>query len=388
MTNELPTLIACLTPPGRGAIATLGVRGPMAWTITRELFRRTAAPAKGHQATAPLPEEPTPGRYGLGWLGEPTRAFADEVVLLVKELNPPWLELHCHGGPLVIQFVQDLFTSRGCEAVPWTEFDRGRIPEWQLAAQHALVQAPTVRTANIALDQWHGAFRKTIAQIRGDWTSDRRQSALEALRRQIALSPVGRHLVAPWRVVLASAPNVGKSSLSNALAGFARSVVAATPGTTRDVVTTRIALDGWLIEIADTAGLRSACDDLEDAGIARAEAAIASADLCLWLLDGSSAPVWPESKPDHMMLVINKIDLPRAWDWGEASDAVRLSAKTSEGLPALGQAIVSRLVSAAPLPGEGVPHTEQQRTALEQLATALGAKRDDDMANLLDELLQ
>ena len=81
------------------------------------------------------------------------------------------------------------------------------------------------------------------------------------------LVPVAEHLDRPWRVVIAGAPNVGKSSLVNALAGFARSLVSPTAGTTRDVVTTRIALDGWPIELCDTAGQRESADAVESAGI-------------------------------------------------------------------------------------------------------------------------
>src|SRR5207244_11945531 len=87
----------------------------------------------------------------------------------------------------------------------------------------------------------------------------RRGDAMEAGRLLDELARyagVGRHLTAPWRVAVAGAPNVGKSSLVNALAGYQRSVVAPTPGTTRDVVTALLAIDGWPVELADTAGLR------------------------------------------------------------------------------------------------------------------------------------
>ena len=101
-------------------------------------------------------------------------------------------------------------------------------------------------------------------------------------------APLGRRLTAPWRVVVAGPPNVGKSSLVNALAGYQRSIVAPTPGTTRDVVTTRLAIDGWPVELADTAGVREATDALETQGVRLAREATAAADLCLWVLDASA----------------------------------------------------------------------------------------------------
>src|SRR5438132_4391844 len=100
-----PTLIACLTPPGAGAIATLAVRGPDAWTITRSLFRGR------------LPDAPTAGKFYLGRFGEGTDA-CDEVVLAVK---PRWLELHCHGGLEAVRFLRELFAARGVSAGSWQE---------------------------------------------------------------------------------------------------------------------------------------------------------------------------------------------------------------------------------------------------------------------------
>lgn len=364
MTANQTTLLACLTPPGQGAIATLAVRGPRAWSVTRELFQQSGA--------GQLPEGPRPGQFQLGWLGDRAKGAADEVVLLVKQVQPlPWLELHCHGGVEVVRLLQEHFEGRGVITVAWPEFERHRLPVWQVAAQEALVEAPTVKTAAIALDQWHGAFAQSIAQCTAAWQARDRDGARRRFERVHSLVGVGRHLVRPWRVVLAGAPNVGKSSLSNALAGYARSVVAPTPGTTRDVVTTSIALDGWPIELADTAGLRAASDALEQKGTERAQAVIASADLCLWMVDGSSTPSLKDGRSDQLLTVINKVDLPPAWDWETMPGAVRVSAKTSTGLTELCQRIVERLVPRPPEPGEAVPYTESMCVTMEAIAAAL-----------------
>src|SRR4029453_3197945 len=98
-----------------------------------------------------------------------------------------------------------------------------------------------------------GAVRQVVAEItREDWSD-----AVELLGAVLEFAELGQHLTAPWRVVLAGPPNVGKSSLINALAGYQRTIVSHVPGTTRDVVTTTTAIDGWPVELADTAGLRA-----------------------------------------------------------------------------------------------------------------------------------
>src|SRR6185369_14624432 len=127
-----------------------------------------------------------------------------------------------------------------------------------------LAHAPTLRTASILLDQLHGAFERGVTRIL-DLLATNPEAAREPLRELARYAPIGRHLVEPWKVVVAGAPNVGKSSLVNALAGFQRAVVSDIAGTTRDVVSVPVAFDGWPVELTDTAGLREA-EGLEAAG--------------------------------------------------------------------------------------------------------------------------
>ncbi|HZZ77008.1 MAG TPA: GTPase [Gemmataceae bacterium] len=318
----MDTQIACLTAPGKAAIATLAVRGPLAWSITRELFK----PIKGA-----LPADAAPGRCSLGKLGTQQ---ADDAILAVKS---DCIELHCHGGIEVVRMVQELYRARGAISVPWQAF----LPE-PTDVLDMLAHAPTTRTAGILLDQANGAWERCI-------------DAMDSTRLA-ELVPLGRHLVEPWRIVIAGAPNVGKSSLMNALAGYTRSIIAPTPGTTRDLVSVRLAIDGWPIEVTDTAGIRAAPGELEQQGIARAHAAARDADLRFWVLDGSSEPVFPDERSGWHML-INKIDLPATWDWQSVPEALRVSARTRDGVADWCAWISRLLVPAPPAAGEAVPCT-------------------------------
>jgi tRNA modification GTPase len=373
------TWVARLTPPGAAAIAVLGLHGPEAWSLARTLFRPIS------QSGRLLPEQPEPGRSWVGRLGG---ELADEVVLVVRSAAlVPWLELHGHGGREVLHWLVEMLQAHGVRSCSWQDFEQLTTGDaLQTAAVAALVQAATPRTAAILLDQYHGALARTLTSIRA--ALDRHDEAgagclLEELAQR---ADVGRHLVSGWRVVIAGAPNVGKSSLVNALAGFQRSVVSTVPGTTRDVVKTRIAVEGWPIELADTAGLRPEAEALEEQGMARARQAAAAADLCLWLLDASSGPVWPGAA--NVRLVVNKIDLPPLWDLRQASGAIRVSAQTGEGLEELCQALARWLVPIVPPPGAAVPFAPEICQRIDDARLHLQAGRWAEARDALAGALQ
>jgi tRNA modification GTPase len=368
MSGERETCVACLTPAGKSALATIEVLGPRAWEAVHALFR----PIRG----GTLPEQPEEGRFWFGRIGE---GMSEEAVLAVRRVAPqPLIDIHAHGGREVVRFLLETVRARGVVEIPWEEMlRRGEADALRGEAAVMLARATTARTAGILLDQYRGAFDAFVKQVREEIEAGRREHARELLREVLRHEDVGRHLNAPWRVVIAGAPNVGKSSLVNALAGYQRSLVAPTPGTTRDAVTVQLAIDGWPVEVIDTAGLRSGGETLEALGMEQARLAAAQADLVLWLLDASQPPQRPAEVGSKVRLVVNKVDLPAAWDLADAGDALRISAATGEGVSELVAAVGAWLVPEAPPAGAAVPFTPAWIERLEEAERLLGGNGDE-----------
>ena len=237
-----------------------------------------------------------------------------------------------------------------------------------------LARAPTLRTAEILLDQAHGALSEAITGLIRAIDEDR-ALALAGLHLLAVRTAVGLRLLSGWRVVIGGRPNVGKSRLLNAIAGFPRAIVDHAPGTTRDVVNYTTSFEGWPVELADTAGLRGTDDLVERLGIERSRHAQNRADLILLVLDRSE-PLLPidlelMSTTKDALLVANKSDLPPAWP---AEDAIlkscaiaTVSAHRGDGISRLIAAIRERLVPDPPPPAGAVPF---RRAHLEVLVQA------------------
>ncbi|HUT92210.1 MAG TPA: GTPase [Thermoguttaceae bacterium] len=361
-----------LTPPGRGAIASLLVEGPDAANLVESGF--VAAGGR------PLVSYPL-GQIVFGRFSVESHPGEDIVACRRSEHS---VELHCHGGQAAVARVREMLVRRGCRVGSWQEWIAGQ-HEDRIAreARIALADARTERTAGVLLDQYHGALRRAVEAVRDSLTAGNARTATEQLQNLLARAELGRHLVQPWRVILAGAPNVGKSSLINALVGYRRAIVHAAAGTTRDIVSATTAIDGWPIELSDTAGLRQSEHALEQAAIELAQRQLASADLVLLVFDFSQPwsdadqTLW-KSRPEGLV-VHNKCDLPQAPD-PPCPYGLLTSALTGAGMEALVRAIAERLAPDSPPPGAAVPFDDDQIVHLRETLAAIS--RHDSPAAL------
>jgi len=351
--------VSFLTSPGRGAIATCRIEGPIVgWNAEPVLFR----PATG----APLAQRAV-GRVVYGTWG----AANPEDVVAVRTAETT-TEISCHGGSAAPERVLADLVSCGSRTIDWHEDLRTRTSLVDAEITEALVRAPTVRTAAFLLGQW-GLWEREVAGMMTSPTAEAAQR-LALLR---SWSKFGRHLTEPWRVLLIGRPNVGKSSLGNALLGYARSIVDAEAGTTRDVLTGATAVEGWPLAISDTAGLRDACDPVEAAGVSRARAQIEQADLAVVVVDGHEPPTEFDrellaSLPDSLV-AFTKSDLLCVWSAEPGQRTVSTSAVTGEGVSELLAAVVRRLIPEEPPSGMAIPISARQTTILTEAEAAAEA---------------
>jgi len=283
---------------------------------------------------------------------------------VLRRIEAGTFEVHCHGGPACVAAVLESLARLGAA------IDRGEVRTAAAELTDALAAARTQRTAAILLDQLAGAFDREVDAIEHALkAAESRDEAKQRLRRLNRLIPFGWHLTEPWQVVLAGLPNVGKSSLINALVGFRRAIVHDQPGTTRDVLTAVTAFEGWPVVISDTAGQRNTNDPIELAGVERAIERSRDADLLVLVLDASAA--WSEEEAElcdewpDALTIFNKVDLPAGRELGRTERCV--SASTGAGIAELARAIAARLVPYPPPAGAVVPATPSQRERLAQL---------------------
>jgi tRNA modification GTPase len=361
------TIVAIATPPGRGGLGVVRVSGPDAVRVAQRLTGRTRPLVPRHATLAKTRAEAGPAdQVVLTYFQAPHSYTGEEVV-----------EISAHGSPVLLRAIVRAAMDAGSRLAEPGEFTlraylRGRIDLVQAEAVRDLIDAVTPLQARAAFDQLEGTLTDRIAAIdsrlfdlaaRLEASLDFPEEGyhfvaeneavrelgeiLESITALLASSGRGRLIREGLLVAIAGPPNAGKSSLFNQLAGAGRAIVAALPGTTRDVLTEVIDVDGVPMTIVDTAGVRrEPGDEVEAEGIARAVAAREAASLTVLVLDRSAAltdddrALIDESARHPRVVVANKADLAPAWNVAElAVPVLELSARTGEGLGALRRAL-------------------------------------------------
>ena len=348
------------TPPGRGGIAVIALTGESGERMLAELFR----PFPTH-ADAPA------GAIQLGRLIDESGEVLDEAV--VARTAGGTIEINIHGGPVVARAVLRRLGDLGASIEPAraaaTESFGAAHPDWNNPAigaemLEALSDAASEFVVAAISQQWSAGLSKLACYP--DVTADALRAAAERFEMM-------QKLLSPPEVVLVGPPNVGKSTLANALVGRAASIVHETPGTTRDWVRELALLAGVPIWLTDTAGLFEFPDDphgVDTESVRRARSRAEQADLVLLLSAGENpteTPDWLHAK--NILRVAAKCDL--APPTGKFDVAV--SAETGEGLDKLSRVILAALDLAGIDPAAPAAFTQRQVDLLVAAAVALDA---------------
>lgn len=368
----MDTIVALSTAPGRSAIGVVRLSGPLSIEIVRTLVG-------DHDLTL------TPGQVMVRNLHPEGEALAIDQAVLSYFAAPhsytgeDLIEISCHGSPVILRQVIDHVLRVGGRLAEPGEFTlralgNGKLNLSQAIAVRDLISARSDAAAKQAVRQLQGEL-----SLRMNRTKERliraivilesalefveddlpevqkeslRESLLETAQELSGLAQtfeVGHLLRDGLRVTIAGRPNVGKSSLFNALVRSDRAIVTDIPGTTRDSLTESISINGFPVTLTDTAGLRESSDQIEQLGVGRTHQAIADADLVLLIVDGSLPDEDPEVEPASngikRLLVRNKMDLRSfrrvEMDRTSSETVIEVSAITGAGLDELRTAIIT-----------------------------------------------
>ena len=391
------TLACRLTPVGEGGISLIELSGPDSCAILDRLFQNP----RGVRVA-----QMEPGRLLYGRLVR-DGAPLDEVLLeCVQTGGRGVFVINCHGGALASQRTMAALAAAGARPAREKEYlarqrRLGLLDRIQEEAALRIPRALTLRAAQALVAQHEGALaavRDELLRRAGlrptDWPW-----VAERLRRLLATAAFGRGMVRPPRLVIAGRPNVGKSTLANALLRFDRMLVHPEPGTTRDTIEEGLSLRGLPFTLVDTAGLREAQSEIEREGVRRGAQALRRADLALLVFD-ASVPLQEEDRRilarggTRMRLpVLNKSDLPAAVPAGLIEEKtgcrpVVVSAASGAGLGELEERILAAAYPQMPAKGEAVLFTLRQERLVKAALQAAERKHRARLAAAMKALTE
>lgn len=430
--NNSETIAAIATAPGRGGVAVVRVSGSQAYYVASTLTGRTV-------------DVSLAGRFFHAHFHACGEVIDDGLVLVFgaphSYTGEDVVELQGHGGSVTPRRVLEACLAAGARLARRGEFTEraflnGRLDLGAAEAVIDLVDARTERAADDAVARLGGAGAKKLEELylstidlssriehsldfeEEELPLDFRESLLiginkltDTVRRSLSTAREGRMLREGALVVLAGAPNAGKSSLLNALLGTGRAIVSDEAGTTRDSIEEWMEIDGWPVRLVDTAGLRIAVGAIESEGVARAEALIEEADIVLRLVSAETVTQPIANGDEREISIISKCDLLAANQFTEGivscsqesvSDGamasvmnaapIMISSKTGIGLDTLKSAIAARLVQLAAKDSEetGADVTTRQKECLlgaqDSLERAVAALESSDWVVAANEL--
>jgi len=381
MKDLADTICALSTPPGRSGIAVVRLSGSRSIQVLHRIFK----PKKNYE---PLPVR----RAMLGRIRNPLNGFEiDEAIAICfsapnSYTGEDMVELSLHGSPLLVSALLDCLCRLGSRLAEPGEFTmraflHGRMDLTQAEAVQDIIGATTLYQAQVAARQHQGALAQQLKPVKELLIEiiANLESAVEFVEEELALLSrealegqlakirqqlriwidsyrKGRIIREGFRLAIVGRPNVGKSSLFNALLETNRSIVTATPGTTRDLVSEYVNMEGIPVRLQDTAGIQSAQNPIEKLGIDRSYQAMADADAILLVVDAGDGPREQDTELRRRLdgfscfAVMNKSDLTSNWSSEDVTGFCRgwpcvpVSAKTGGGIQSLRSAILKRLM--------------------------------------------
>jgi len=398
------TICALATPIGNASVGIIRLSGPRALEIAKKITHKNLAPRYAHFSAFFDPDNDVIDQGIAIYFPAPNSFTGEEVV----ELQP-------HGNPYVCQRIINVINKLGARHALAGEFSErafinGKLDLIQLEAIADLIASGSEQAAKSAVQSMQGKFSEQVQlilnqliQIRThiEASLDFAEEDIETEAREIVskklttlstevnalfdIAKKGAKLQKGFTIVLTGSPNVGKSSLFNALCAQDRAIVTNIPGTTRDVVSVDMELYGVPIRLLDTAGIREHAELVEQEGIVRAKSAIEMADAIIHVLDGTQLAAGHDFKNStaNEITVVNKSDL-LDYDFDQLSNAVLISAKTGQGLDQLRNQI-QQLLHIQPLDQQApfsarARHLDALRRCLQHFELAL------DQTNKLNPL--
>lgn len=408
------TIAAVATPPGEGAIGIVRLSGPGAVSIVARLFR-------GARPLADVPSH----MMVHGRIVDADEQLVDDVLVAVMRAPRSYtgediVEIHCHGGVVVVRRILQEVLAAGARLAEPGEFTKraflnGRLDLAQAEAVIDIVRARSPKGLAVAARQLEGRLssrvdgvrrrlldllahlqvaidypEEGIAELAPEEALEQISEAQDEIDALLKTADAGRVYREGVRIAIVGRPNVGKSSLLNALLGEARAIVTAVEGTTRDAIEEQAVLGGFPFTVTDTAGLRATDDPVERIGVERAREVMAGSDVVLAVFDMSRPlsdddlrvleAVREEAGAARTIAVLNKADLPGAIDGAEplftGLPLVQVSAKTGKGLDGLEALIVREAFGGEPPETDAILVTrERHRRLLAEAREALDSSR-------------